>query len=68
MNDNDYGITHYLTGEDARYPVLVLQGEFGSVGYAIDASTGELRRICLCAAHGPSECCCGAWDIEDLST
>lgn len=18
--------------------------------------------ICICAAHGPHECCCGAWD------
>lgn len=52
----DYGITYYLAAEDERYPTLVLQGEFGSVGYALDTSTGELRRICLCAAYGPSDC------------
>ena len=22
-------------------------------------------RTCLCAAHGPSECCCGAWDYDE---
>jgi hypothetical protein len=64
----DYGITYYLTAEDERYPTLVLQGDFGSTGYALDLDTGELRRICLCAAHGPSECCCGAWHTDDLST
>jgi len=30
MNEK-YGITYYLTAEDERYPILVLQGEFGSV-------------------------------------
>lgn len=65
---NDYGIEYYLTTEDARYPILVLQGDFGSVGYALDKGTGELRRICLCAAHSSSECMCGAWDLDDLST
>ena len=24
------------------------------------------KNICLCFAHGPTECCCGAWDdVED---
>jgi hypothetical protein len=28
--------------------------------------TGEVEDGCYCAAHEPSECCCGAWsDVED---
>jgi len=61
----DYGITYYLTAEDKRYPTLVLQGDFGSVGYTLNKKTGELRRICLCAAYSEHECCCGAWDLDD---
>ena len=64
----EYGITYYLAAEDERYPTLVLQGDFGSAGYSLDKNTGELRRICLCASHDSSECCCGAWELEDLST
>jgi hypothetical protein len=60
-----YGITYDLTAEDERYPILVLQGAFGSVGYSLNTDTGELRRICLCAAHSSSECVCGAWDVEE---
>jgi hypothetical protein len=64
----DFGITYYLSADDARYPKLVLQGDFGSVGYSLDTRTGVLRRICLCAAHSSSECMCGAWDTDDLDT
>ena len=61
----EYGITYYLTAEDERYPILVLQGDFGSVGYSLNTSNGELERVCLCAAHSSSECTCGTWDIEE---
>ena len=61
----DYGITYYLSAEDERYPTLVLQGEFGSVGYSLDKDTGELERVCLCHARSSFECSCGAWDLED---
>ena len=64
----DYGITYYLSAGDERYPILVLQGDFGSVGYSLDKDTGVLRRICLCAAHSSSECMCGAWDTDNLDT
>lgn len=59
----DLGVTMYLTYEDERYPFLVLQSEeFGSVGYFLNLSTGELSRACICAAHSSNECICGAWD------
>jgi hypothetical protein len=58
-----FGVTYYLTAEDSRYPTLVLQGEFGSVGYNLNLNDGSLRRICLCHAHGVNECLCGAWDV-----
>lgn len=50
----------YISYEDPRYQTLVLYNPiFGSVGYSIDLSTGGLERICICAAHNASECCCG---------
>ena len=59
----DYGIEYYLSAEDERYPTLVLQGDdFGVVGYSLNKSTGDLRRVCICSAHSEAECCCGAWD------
>ena len=64
----DHGITYYLTAGDQHYPTLVLQGDFGSVGYSLNKETGELRRVCICAAYGPSECCCGAWHTDTLTT
>lgn len=51
-----------IIAEDARYPTLLVSGDFGNVGYALDLNTGELRRVCICAAHCSSECCCGAWE------
>ena len=59
----DFGVEYYLAAEDERYPTLVLRGDFGCVGYKLNLDDGDLRRVCLCAAHGPSECCCGAWDV-----
>lgn len=39
------------------------------IGYEdcyICKGTGEVEDGCYCAAHCPSECCCGAWDdVED---
>lgn len=60
--DEKFGITYYITAEDERYPTLVLQGDFGSVGYDLDKDTGELTRICICYAHNSNECTCWAWD------
>ena len=60
----EFDVNVYLTGEDARYPTLVIQGEFGSRGYSVNNTTGELSRVCICHAYNANECCCGAWDIE----
>jgi hypothetical protein len=62
---DDYGINAYFAGEDSRYPILVIQGQFGSRGYSVCTITGSLKRLCICAAHRPSECCCCAWDEFD---
>jgi hypothetical protein len=63
MNYTELGVDVYLSYEDKRYPTLVLQSdEFGSVGYSLDLKTGNLRRICICAAYCSYECVCGAWD------
>jgi len=61
----DYEITYYLTAEDARYPTLVIEGGFGTVGYSLNKDTGVLSRVCLCCAHCSSECVCGAWDESE---
>lgn len=58
-------VTSYITGEDERYPMLVLQGEGWSRGYDIDLTTGDLRRICICHAYSSGECICGAWDLGE---
>jgi hypothetical protein len=60
----ELGMEIFLSYEDPRYPTLVIQGDNYGVGYNLDPQTGELRRICICAAHSSSECVCGAWDIE----
>ncbi len=63
ISGEELGVKIYLSYEDERYPHLVLQSDvFGSVGYNLDLSTGELRRVCICAAHSENECVCGAWD------
>lgn len=63
ISGEELGVRVYLSYEDERYPTLVLQSDvFGSVGYKLDLSTGELRRVCVCAAHSENECVCGAWD------
>ena len=58
----DVNVEVKILAEDARYPTLLLSGDFGNVGYALNMNTGELRRICICAARSSSECCCGAWE------
>lgn len=61
-HDEKTGISYFLTYEDVRYPLLIVQGKFGNVGYSLDLETGELRRVCICAARSNNECVCGAWD------
>ena len=62
---NEYGIDYYWIAEDERYPTLVVRGEHGSVGYDLNRATGELSRVCICAAHSTNECVCGAWEEND---
>jgi hypothetical protein len=59
------GIEYRLTSGDPRYPILVLNGEFGVVGYSLNRDTGDLERVCVCAAWSKNECICGAWDEEN---
>lgn len=62
-NINELGLNIYLSYEDDRYPTLVIQSdEFGSVGYDLNTSNGELNRVCICHAYSNIECICGAWD------
>ncbi len=63
--EEEFGVNAYITGEDPRYPILVIQGDFGSRGWFVDKDTGELSRICICDAHNVNECVCGAWDEEE---
>lgn len=55
----------YIDDERELYPTLVLTGSFGSRGYNIDEDTGELKRVCICAAWNSNECVCGAWDANE---
>jgi len=41
-----------------QFPTLVVRGDFGISCYSVDASTGELTSVCICAAHSDNECCC----------
>jgi hypothetical protein len=60
------GISIDLVAEDERYPTLVISSdEFNTTGYSLNVSTGELTRVCICAAYEPSECCCGALEPDD---
>lgn len=61
MSDKDK-LSCYITAEDPRYPILVIQNGYQSAGYSLDRDTLTLKRICICAAHEAGECCCGAWD------
>jgi hypothetical protein len=68
MTDTDQklNIETYLSYEDIRYPILILQSErFGTIGYNLDTSNGELTRVCICHAFTINECLCGAWEVED---
>lgn len=65
MNE-ELGVESYFSYEDPRYPILVLRSEnFGTVGYTLDLSSGELSRVCICHAYCASECACGSWDEID---
>ena len=61
--DETLGIEAWISYEDLRYPILVLRSDnFGSIGYNLDVSSGNLERVCICCAHSKTECVCGAWD------
>ena len=65
--DEELGVESYFSYEDPRYPILVLRSEqFGTVGYNLDLSNGELSRVCICHAHSVNECLCGAWEQDDV--
>ena len=55
----------HISAEDERYPTLVLDGPWGTHGYALNRITGDLRRVCLCHAYSENECVCGAWGQRD---
>lgn len=59
IEDEDSGVRLYLSYEDSRYPVLVLQYNGQSAGYSINKNTLEIERICICNAREDFECCCG---------
>lgn len=62
--DEQLGIEAWISYNDFRYPTLVLRSDkFGLIGYDLNPSTGNLQRVCICAAHSETECCCGAWSI-----
>lgn len=62
------GLNCYIHYSEYDYnflrPTLIIQGEFGSVGYDVDPDSGELERCCICAAHCDYECICGV-ETED---
>lgn len=63
ISGEELGVNAYLSYEDERYPILVLQSDiFGTVGYSLNLSTGELSRVCVCSARSSTECLCGTWD------
>lgn len=64
MNLDSASTECYITYEDPRYQTLILTGVFGTVGYSIDINSGDLQRVCVCAARYSSECCCG-YDVQD---
>lgn len=56
---------HCMDGKEPVYS-LVDGSVVGSEDCYICHGTGEVEDGCYCAAHEPSECCCGAWsDVED---
>ena len=63
MDCEELGVSVHLSYEDPRYPTLILESEqFGIRGWSLDLASGDLRRVCICAARSSSECICGAWD------
>lgn len=63
QSDNDLGIEHWISYEDRRHPTLALRCDnFGTVGYSLNMSNGDLERVCICNAYSSTECVCGAWD------
>ncbi len=65
ITGEELGVSVYLSYEDERYPTLVLRSDkFGTVGYNLNLNTGELNRVCICAARSETECVCGAWEND----
>lgn len=56
----------YITSEDSRYPLIIIEGETGISGYFINPGDGSVEnQVCICAAREPSECCCSyPWEEE----
>ena len=60
MITSQLGVEITLSYEDPRYPTLIINSEeFGTVGYNLNLSNGELTRVCICNAHSDNECICG---------
>ena len=57
-NEIDCYIYYHEYDYSKQFPTLVIQGDFGISGYRVDAITGELTSVCICAAHSDNECCC----------
>ena len=58
-------ITAEVVFEDERYPLLILDIDGQKSGHALNLGTLEFRRVCLCNAHEPNECMCGAWNSDE---
>ena len=67
-NINDLGLNIFLSYEDPRYPLLIIQGEDYSLGYSLNVNDGTLSRVCICSARESFECGCGAWEEIDAHT
>lgn len=57
-NEIDCYIHYSEYDYNKKFPTLVVRGDFGISGYSVDASTGKLTSVCICAAHSDNECCC----------
>jgi len=64
-NSNQCDLTAEIMFEDARYPQLILRGDFGTHGYWVNNNTGEISKFCTCSAWSKNECICGCWDDEE---
>lgn len=51
-------MTQVYISDNEGFPVLVVEAEYGTFGYDINTSTGEVTPTCVCSAWNESECCC----------